>query len=64
MNATILSLDTPYFTRLNEDGTYHLKNLPIGTYEIRVFNSNFDIISKVVEVKTGMNTVLNFNLNS
>lgn len=64
MNATILSLDTPYFTRVNEDGTYSLRNLPVGEYEIRVFNNNFDIVSKKVEVVSGKNIVLNFNLNS
>lgn len=43
MNAIILSLDTPYFTRVNEDGSYTLTDIPAGTYEIRGYNPRFDI---------------------
>ena len=32
MNAVILSLDTPYFTRVKEDGSYQIKDLPDGNY--------------------------------
>jgi|GEM_PF-465747 plastocyanin len=62
MKATILSLDTPYFTRLNEDGTYRLSNLPDGDYEIRVFNPSFDIISKTISIQSDNITETNFNL--
>lgn len=62
MKATILSLDTPYFTRLNEDGTYELSDLPEGDYEIRVYNPSFDIISRTVSLQSDNTTETNFNL--
>ncbi|MBO6621263.1 MAG: hypothetical protein JJ892_02460 [Balneola sp.] len=62
MKATILSLDTPHFTRLNEDGTYRLSNLPDGDYEIRVYNPSFDIISKTISIQSDNTTETNFNL--
>ncbi len=62
MNATILSLDTPYFTRLDESGNYSLTGLPEGTYEIRVYNPEFEIIRKEMVIENGVNKQSNFNL--
>ncbi len=64
MNATILSLDTPYFTRLNEDGNYNLSGLPEGRYELRIFNPEFEIISEEIVIENGVNKQKNFNLSS
>ena len=63
MKATILSLDTPYFTRLNEDGSYELKDLPEGEYEIRVYNPSFDIQSRTVSLQTNSTEQTDFNLS-
>ena len=38
MNATILSLDTPYFAPADKAGTYLLSELPPGEYEIRLYH--------------------------
>lgn len=62
MKATILSLDTIYYTRLNDDGSYQLDDLPEGDYEIRVFSPGFDIISKPITIKSSENIESNFNL--
>lgn len=43
MNAIILSLDTTFFTRVYEDGSYTLTDIPAGTYELRGYNPRFDI---------------------
>ncbi|MFY0685408.1 MAG: carboxypeptidase-like regulatory domain-containing protein [Balneola sp.] len=64
MKATILSLDTPYFTRLNEDGTYELNDLPEGTYELRVYNPGFELESKEITISSDKNIESNFNLTS
>jgi plastocyanin len=64
MKATILSLDTIYYTRLNDDGTYQLGDLPEGEYEIRVFSPGFDIISKPMTIKSSENIQSNFNLGN
>ena len=50
MNAIILSLDTPYFTRANEDGSYSLDNLPPGDYEIRAYHPRFNLIIQEISV--------------
>lgn len=62
MNAVILSLDTPYFTRVNEDGTFSLTDLPAGTYELRIYNQEFDPVSKKITVADNEDYEVNFNL--
>ncbi len=63
MNAVILSLDTPYFTRVEPNGEYKLGNLPAGTYTIRVYHPDFQEISEVVIIKTGETTLKDFILS-
>lgn len=53
MNAFIVSLDTPYFTRASEDGSYHLTDLPSGTYRVRGFMPHQDIVSYEVDIREG-----------
>ncbi len=38
MSAIILVLDTPYFTKADRDGQYHLSDIPPGEYELHVFD--------------------------
>ena len=52
MNAVIISLDTPYFTRVSEDGTFSLDNLPEGSYQLRMYNPKFDVVSEEIVVTT------------
>jgi hypothetical protein len=59
MNARILSFDTPYFSRINADGSYSLKNLPDGKYRIEIFHPHCDKITDQVELLGGK--VFNFN---
>lgn len=63
MNATILSLETPYFTRIESDGSYTLPNLPNGKYRIEVFHPNCDNLEKEVEIKGGKIHEFDFQLN-
>jgi plastocyanin len=60
MNAIIYSLDTPYFTRAKSGGSYDLKGLPEGTYELRVYHPNFPIVKGRVELKAGQAIQQNF----
>ncbi len=41
MNAVILSLDTPYFTRVTEQGTFEINQLPDGLYRLEVYHPRF-----------------------
>ncbi len=60
MNAVILTLDTPYYTRVYEDGTYSLLDVPEGRYELRMYNPSYDVIRQ--EVSLGAET-LELNLS-
>lgn len=53
MNAFVVSLDTPYYTRVGEDGTYRLGGLPAGRYEIRAFMPGQDLARFEVELSEG-----------
>lgn len=50
MNARILSFDTPYFCRVDEDGNYSLKNLPDGKYRLEVFHPFCEKLVEEVEI--------------
>lgn len=53
MRATILVLETPYFTKVNADGSYKLENVPAGKYLLKVWLDEKTILEKPVEVKEG-----------
>lgn len=53
MNARILSFATPYFTRINEDGTYVIKDLPDGKYRLEIYLPNCEGIVDEVELIGG-----------
>lgn len=62
MNAVILSLDTPYFTRTKADGTYQLSGLPPGTYELRVYNKDLELSIQKITVAAGESYTFNFSM--
>jgi plastocyanin len=51
MNAVILSLDTPYFTKPDANGNYVLKDLPEGRYEVRVYHPDLMPVIERLEIK-------------
>lgn len=53
MNARILSFDTPYFCRVDEDGTYSLKNLPDGKYRLEIFHPFCEKLVDEIEIAGG-----------
>ena len=59
MNARILSLETPYFSRINADGTFEIKDLPDGTYRLEIFHPNCE--GKVDEVELVGGKVFEFD---
>ena len=64
MGGTVLSLDTPYFTKVGSDGTYELKNLPDGRYELRTFHPAFQNFSINVTCRGGRILVQNIDLKN
>ena len=61
MGAVILSLDTPYFTKIKPDGTFELSGLPDGNYELRTYHPAFESSSQRISV-TG-NTIKQITIN-
>jgi len=61
MNAVILSLDTPYFTRVAPDGSYRIDNLPDGDYRLEIFHPNCSKITDKVSLKDGQLTTLDYD---
>ena len=53
MNATIICLDTPYFTRVGPDGKYRLSGLPEGTYEIKVYHPDLPGLQDIIDIEAG-----------
>ena len=59
MHAKILSLDTPYFCRIQKDGTYSMKGLPEGAYRMEIYHPECDKV--VNEIKLSGGKVFEFN---
>ena len=62
MNAVILSLDTPFFTRLDANSSYYLDGLPDGSYEIRVYHPEGFSFRTTIALSNKEKKVLNFEL--
>ena len=59
MNAKILSFETPYFCRLDQEGSYSIKNVPDGQYRLEVFHP---YCKKVMDtIKVSGNEVFKFD---
>lgn len=63
MNATVICLDTPYFTRVTKNGRYSLSDLPEGKYEIRVYHPDFPEISEIIDVYADKQIKINFTIS-
>lgn len=64
MKASIISMDTPYFTTINSDGTYALKNLPDGKYQVEIYHPDFKKSSSVIQLSDGQTKVEDFTLEN
>lgn len=64
MNGFILSLDTPYFTRVSEDGSYQIEDLPAGRYEIRSYHPSNGIQTETITLEEDGSVTHNFNYSN
>ncbi len=53
MNASILSLDTPYFTKANASGNYEVDGLPDGNYRVQVYHFSLGVVEDKITIKGG-----------
>ena len=62
MNASILSLDTPFFTKANASGNYEVDGLPDGNYKVQVYHYSLGFVEDNITVKGGGVVTKNLNL--
>jgi plastocyanin len=60
MRAYISVLSNPFFAVTKEDGTFEIKGLPAGEYEVEAFHGKLKSQTQKVTVKSGAATSLNF----
>ncbi len=60
MRAYISVLENPFFTVTKEDGTFEIKGLPAGEYEVEAFHGKLKAQSQKVTVKDAEAASLNF----
>lgn len=63
MSSHILVLETPWFTKLNEEQQFEFKNLPEGTYKIEVFHPDYSVEPYQLAVKAGSRNRIKLSLH-
>ncbi len=63
MHGAILSLDTPYFTGVDDGGKFELTDLPPGTYELRAFYPGLDLATVELELVAGASATWHIRLS-
>ncbi len=63
MRGVILSLETPYFTRADENGRYRLPGLPDGRYRLEVFHIDGGKCTQTISVSGGKAVACHFHFN-
>jgi hypothetical protein len=60
MRAYISVLDHPFYTVTKEDGSFEIKGLPAGEYEIEAYHEKLKTMSKKISVKGGESAKVDF----
>jgi len=60
MRAYISVADNPFYAVTKEDGTFEIKGLPAGDYEIEAYHEKLKTMSQKVSVKSGETTKVDF----
>lgn len=64
MAATVLVVENDFLAPIAADGTFELKNVPPGTYEVVAWMPSSAPATKSIEVKTGAATVVALELSA
>ena len=64
MNAYVGIVTNPYFAVSNTMGTFEIGRVPPGTYTLEAWHERFGVVSKLVTVKAGAVTTLDFDYMS
>jgi plastocyanin len=60
MHGVILVLDTPHFTKSDQEGRYRLGNLPAGHYTLKAWVDSKTTYEKPVDLKSGATLHIDF----
>lgn len=63
MRAYIICVETPYFGRLNADGSFFISGLPDGRYRIEVIHPQIRTYRTELSLQGGQNQMLNIDLS-
>lgn len=63
MRAYVISVSTPYFSRLDARGEYEIRNLPDGRYRMEIIHPMLDTYSREIELEGGENLFRSWDLN-
>lgn len=62
MEAFVVVLQNPYFSKTDKDGNYIIENVPPGEYTLKVWNEKYKAKEKKIEIKTGETITIDFKL--
>jgi plastocyanin len=62
MEAHILVLDGPYFSTVADDGNYRIRDVPAGTYTMKVWRARWLPFTQTVEVPASGSLTVNVGL--
>ncbi len=62
MQAWVAVLQNPYYALTNKDGNYEIKNLPPGSYQLKVWSPFYTAQTIPVVIKDKSQVVKNFSL--
>ncbi|HHH39217.1 MAG TPA: hypothetical protein ENK50_06565 [Sedimenticola sp.] len=62
MHGFVFVAKNPYFSKVNEDGTYLIENVPPGKYTIKVWHGTLKGAKGKVEVKDGQTATVDFDV--
>jgi len=60
MSAFVVVLQNPYFVLTGNDGAFEIKNVPPGSYELKVWHEKLKEASQQVTVTAGQTTTVEF----
>lgn len=62
--AKISLVNHSFFAETDSLGFYIINNIPVGTYQVQVWHSNFSLVKKTITIKQGDAAQLNFDLTN
>lgn len=64
MKAHVLILEHPYFTKTRDNGTYSMRNIRPGIYQVTAWHPDLPPVTKEVEINYGETIKVDFNLST